>query len=107
MFLDYRLPEPKFEVIPGGFAVTVYATVKSEVTDILEHDPLNDPLNDRQKKVIELIQNDRFMTQELMAENIKISIETIKRDIQKFQKLNLIQRKGSKKTGYWQVIKNN
>jgi len=40
-----------------------------------------------------------------MAEHMKISIETIKRDLQKLQKLNFIHRKGSKKSGYWELIK--
>ena len=39
-----------------------------------------------------------------MAENIKISIETIKRDLQKLQKLNFIHRKVSKKNGYWELV---
>jgi predicted HTH transcriptional regulator len=35
-----------------------------------------------------------------------LSLETIKRDIYKMQKMNIIERKGSRKTGYWQIITN-
>ncbi len=30
MFVDYGLPQPTFETIPGGFAVTVFANKKEK-----------------------------------------------------------------------------
>lgn len=36
MFVDYGLKQPSFEIIPGGFAVTVFAAnnvVKENVTE--------------------------------------------------------------------------
>jgi hypothetical protein len=33
MFVDYGLPQPTFETIPGGFAVTVFAK-QNEIKDM-------------------------------------------------------------------------
>jgi len=113
MFIDYGLPEPKFETIPGGFAVTVFA--KTENNKVHLNDPVNDPvidpvidpLNDRQIAILRLIYNDKQITKELIADTLKISVETIKRDIRKLKKLNQIQRIGPDKGGYWKITKNN
>lgn len=39
-----------------------------------------------------------------MADKCGLSLETIKRDIQKLKKQKKIKRIGSDKTGYWQII---
>ena len=102
MFVDYGLPEPKFETITGGFAVTVYA--KSEnVNFIHENDTLNDTLNDRQKSILKLIIHNGSITNELIARELQISIETSKREIARLVKQNLIQRIGSRKNGSWRI----
>jgi len=102
MFLDYGLHEPCFETIPGGFAVTIFSIAAGTSKNV--NDPVNDPVNDRQKIIIKLIENDKFITKELIAEKCQVSLETIKRDIRKLKKLKLIKRVGSDKVGYWQVI---
>ena len=69
------------------------------------NDPLNDPLNDRQHKIISLIKDNPFLTKEELAQLCSVSLETIKRDIQKLQKLNLMIRVGSRKSGSWKILK--
>ncbi len=41
-----------------------------------------------------------------MAEEFQVNIKTIKRDISKLQEANVIERIGSKKTGYWKLLIN-
>lgn len=104
-FNKASLPLPTFENHSGGFLVTVFAKSK-------KHDPLNDPLNDllndllndRQKSIVGYIKKNIYITKEELAEKCGVSLETIKRDIFKMQKSNLIERKGSKKTGYWELV---
>jgi len=68
------------------------------------NDPVNDPVNDRQKIILNLIKNNKFATREQLATECNISIETIKRDIRKLRQLKLIKRIGSDKTGYWKIL---
>ncbi len=98
LFKKENLPIPEFENISGGFMVTVFAKSNK--------DTLNDTLNNRHKILLKMIKDNKYVKQEEMAEKCTISIETIKRDIKKMQKNKLIQRIGSKKSGYWKIINN-
>ena len=65
---------------------------------------LNEPLNERQVRVVNLIKNKTDITVLELAKECSSGRETIKRDITKLQKLNIIERIGSKKTGHWKVV---
>jgi len=81
------------------------------------NDPLNDPINanndptnapndhlkDRMKKILNLIRENQHITREEIARACGVSLETIKRDFRKMQAANLLKRRGSKKTGYWEL----
>ncbi len=95
---EYGTVEPVFNEVANGFLVILYKEKRN--------DPVNDPVNERQKIILELIKADRFITKELIAEKCKISLETIKREIRKLKKRNLIKRLGSDKTGYWEIVDN-
>ena len=113
---EYGVIEPTFKEIAQGFQVVLFKekiekseivyvndTINDTINDTL-NDPVNDPVNDRQKAIIQLIYNDNYINKELIADKLKISVETIKRDIRKLKKLNIIIRIGSDKTGYWKII---
>ena len=100
-FESAGLPKPTFKNKSNGFLVTIYSKVSQ-----IDNDPLNDPLNDRQINIISFIKKDIYITKEELANKCFVSLETIKRDIYKMQKMNIIERKGSRKTGYWQIITN-
>ena len=118
-FKEANLPLPTFRLTQGsafenhsgGFLVTVFAPdnkrLSENVTENKNNAPLNDPLNDRQHKIISLIKENPFITKEELAQLCSVSLETIKRDIQKLQKLNLIIRVGSRKSGSWKILKIN
>lgn len=65
----------------------------------------NDPLNVRQIEVLNLIKQNKKITKEEVAIITKFSIETTKRDFNILIKNNYIKRIGSKKGGFWEVIK--
>ena len=64
--------------------------------------PLNVPLN-RHDEIIKLIEKNRDITSVQIAEILKVSDKTIKRDIARLKGLNKLQRVGSLKSGYWEV----
>jgi len=61
-------------------------------------------MNDTQNKIIELIINDKYVTQNNIAEKLNVSVRTIKRNFKVLIDNNIIQRVGSDKTGYWEVL---
>ena len=62
-------------------------------------------LNDIQNKIIELITNDKNITQNKIADIIGVNVRTIKRNFKVLSDNNIIERVGSDKTGYWEVLK--
>ncbi len=95
-FKVYNLKMPIFENFQSGFRITVFA----EKTNVVA----NDPVNGRLKLILVLIKENRHITRDELAIKCNISIETIKRDIRKLRKQEIIKRIGSDKTGYWEII---
>lgn len=60
-------------------------------------------LNDIHNKIIELIINDKLITQNEIAIKIGVNVRTIKRNFKMLTDNNIIERVGSDKTGYWQI----
>ena len=61
-------------------------------------------LNDMQNKIIELVSNDKYITQNDIAEKLNVNVRTIKRNFKVLIENNIIQRVGSDKNGYWEII---
>jgi ATP-dependent DNA helicase RecG len=100
-FEEASLPQPLFEQVGNGMQITLF---KKEVK---HSDTLNDTLNidQREKKLLELIALNSSIKLTELAKILNVSIETIKRDLASMQDENILKRTGSKKTGYWQIIK--
>nr|MBP3258392.1 Fic family protein [Bacilli bacterium] len=62
-------------------------------------------MSDTQNKIYELIVNNRFITQNEIVELLGISIRTVKRNFKILIDNNIIERVGSNKKGYWEVLK--
>ena len=62
-------------------------------------------LNDMQNKIIELIANNNRITQNEIANITNVSVRTIKRHFKILIDNLVIERIGSDKTGYWQILK--
>ena len=58
------------------------------------------------EKIIDLIRKDNAITRDKIAEEIGISIKGIDYHIEILKKENVIERKESRKSGYWILKKN-
>ncbi|MBQ8132148.1 MAG: Fic family protein [Bacilli bacterium] len=85
------------------FIKFILKTINSSLDKIIKSS--NFALNDIQNKIIELITNDKSITQNKIAEIIGVSVRTIKRNFKILIDNNIIERVGSDKTGYWEVLK--
>ena len=70
---------------------------------IFYKDNINLNLNDVDKKIMNIIKNDPNVTIEECSMKINKSIRTINNIFKKLKELNLIERIGSKKIGYWKI----
>jgi len=57
------------------------------------------------EKILELINKNSVITIRELSESIGISSRSIERNIKKLQHNNKLKRIGSKKGGYWEIIK--
>lgn len=62
------------------------------------------PLNESQKKVLQLISDNPNITKPQIASKLSIGKTTVDRAIDGLKERGLIERVGSNKTGYWKVI---
>ncbi len=75
---------------------------ENDVNDVLD-DVLDDELTANQKKIMQIIANYPKDTQKKIAEKTKLSISTVQRVMQELQKLEKIERHGSKRNGQWHI----
>ncbi len=95
----------EFAETSGGFLTYVgYKEQKINVTK-KAYDSVPDSVPDiRLDKMIELISgNNKILLQEI-ADKLKVSKRTVRRDIEKLKSKNRLTRIGNEKTGYWQLI---
>ena len=115
LYSYYQLYSDKTPVLEEQdvFKCIIYIHVKpySEQNDTL-NDTINDTLNDtlksqekRIQNIIRMIRTYPQITQNQLADKLKVSVETIKRDLNKMQKSKSLKRKGSRKSGYWELLK--
>jgi ATP-dependent DNA helicase RecG len=92
--------EPKFEEVFNGFQVTLFKEKVSsgELNEGLNGE-LNGELNIRQQTVYKKIKAQPGINASELSNALKIPFSTIDKYIRIFLKQNLIERKGSKKTG--------
>ena len=64
----------------------------------------DDNMTNIQIKIINLMKEDKYVTQDELAEKICVSRSTIARQIKLLIEENKIKRSGSKKNGYWEII---
>jgi ATP-dependent DNA helicase RecG len=105
-FKQEGLPVPDFRNISEGFQVTVYGKEYSEKS--IDNKPVialngTPVITDRERKILELIQNDNFIKREKIAELLNISINTVKTFILGLKKKGLLERIGNNKTGHWTI----
>ena len=86
-----RLPEPKFEILNGGIAVTF-------LKDNLSQEKLVEKgLNERELKAVEFLKNNDFITNKIYQEICKTSERTASRDLEQLTNMNVLRKTGEKK----------
>ena len=91
------LNEPVNGTVNGTVNDTVNGTVNNLQTPIV--------LTVRQRKIVEMIEeNDRVTAEEMLARS-QVSMRTIKRDLAALKKMGVLLRVGSDKTGCWMIAR--
>ena len=94
-----------YEEIGNGFMVTVSYTKQKTSTKTHEglHEGLNEGLSEGLKILLELIQKNEGIQGKIISEELARPIKTIERQIAELVKRQLIERRGSRKTGGYYV----
>jgi ATP-dependent DNA helicase RecG len=85
------LPEPKFEILSGGIAVTFFKDIFSE-RQLKEKG-----LNDRQLKAVHYLKKNDFLTNSIYQEICETSERTASRDLEQLTNKQILVKTGEKK----------
>lgn len=85
---EHGLVEPKIENHSGGFSITIF-------NDIYNEDYLSKlDINSRQKKAIQYIKNEKFITNSTYRDLFKVAHQTSLRDLEELIDLKIIKKEG-------------
>ena len=68
------------------------------------NDGVNDDVNKKDQQLLNVLITQPRITQQQLAEYLKLSKSTVERRIRKLKLLGKLQRIGSDKTGHWKVL---
>ena len=94
----------EFEKLKSGFVVVFYRKKKV----IYPKDTIKDTiklLSENEQKIINTIMQNPNITIEELSKKLNINIRNTKKNIAKLKEKGLIKRIGSRKIGYWEVVK--
>lgn len=74
---------------------------EQKIKNVSVNVPVNAPLNERQKMILECIKNGESYTAVQFAQKLGVSDKTIKRDFQFLSDSGMIKHIGSDKSGKW------
>ena len=74
---------------------------KNNTVNVTKNLELNTNIKSTQGKILNLIRENQYITQGEIAQELKITIRTVERNISILKEKGLIERIGSCKTGYW------
>ena len=66
--------------------------------------PINPPINETQKILLELLQKNNLYSYDELASLMKKHRDTVRENLKKLQELGLIRRVGARKNGHWEVL---
>lgn len=102
-FLRNLLLNEQHELFNRSMHISGRFEMESEKKD----DPINDPINisSREKRILEIIKVDPGMPRCKMAERLSCSDSTVKRALADMTEKGIIMRKGSRRSGYWMILR--
>ena len=118
---EYGLPVPTVEVFDDMFRVNLYRNVQDNVNGSNSEDNFGvnggdnsgdkpyirkneQKLTNTQQKILDCVAEDKYISAKKMAEIIGMSGRSIENNIKKMREIGILVRKGSPKSGYWEII---
>lgn len=100
------MPMPKVENFCGGVQVTIERTKFVQMTNVVSNvvSLSQVQLTDRQKKMVNLIKDNPFISAQEMSVVLSVVHRTIQRDLATMQKLGVLIREGNTSAGHWVII---
>ncbi len=87
-----------------GFTIIFYRKNYEKENEITKNDPVNTDLNITEKSILKIIMKNPKVTQISIANQLKISEKTVKRNVSKLKEKGIIERIGADKNGYWKIL---
>ena len=103
---EYGVREPELLEIGDSFRVNLYRPSYNEVhQSSLKNSPKSSlkDVNQTQKKILDMIQENPKITQNAMAEKLDITPRAVKKNMKELVGNGLVERVGSARMGYWKA----
>lgn len=100
---EYGVREPELLEIGNSFRVNLYRPSYNEVH---KSSPKSSPkdVNQTQQKILDMILENPEITQAAMAEKLNITSRAVKKNIKELVEKGLVERVGSARKGYWNIL---
>lgn len=89
-----------------GFTIIFYRKNYEKENEINKNVPVNVNLNITEESILKIIMKNPKATQISIANQLRISEKTVKRNISKLKEKGIIEIIGADKNGYWKIINN-
>lgn len=100
------MPMPKVENFCGGVQVTIERTkfvqMANVVSDVVSLSQVQ--LTDRQKRIVNLIKDNPFISAQEMSVVLSVANRTVQRDLSAMQKKGILMHEGNTSAGHWVVL---
>jgi ATP-dependent DNA helicase RecG len=96
---------PAAEYSAMGEIITIRLKTNLQGHNEPVNEPVNEPLNKTENAILQIIRQDKGISKAEMSDKIGVSLATIKRASKKLCEKGIIQRVGSDKAGYWEILK--
>ena len=105
-------PRATFETTEDRLSILIHIPVHEGCGNVVVmKDTIKDTINDTinitgtESKILDLIRKDNNVTRILLCTKTGLSDSTIARNLKSLQEKGLVERKGSRKTGHWEILK--
>ena len=96
------VPQPEYVINPGDIMVK-FMSPEERVNRVT--DRVTDRVTEIERKILDLLIEDPGYTMLQLADKLSVSRKTISVHLKKLKEINLIERAGSDRKGYWKLLK--
>ena len=105
IFTEYELNYPKFELIPGGFAVTAFSEKsKINLVNKFSENVTENVTEKRLAALMKIIAEYPKITTTEISKLLEVNRRTVARDIEILKTKGIINRIGPDKGGHWEIL---